>query len=148
MHRPIPDADLVTTAASPYLRPKIRPAIQSEISDTGMNLSIWDALLRHYIEIGPKGCGAVVTHHGKVAYEGYAGYADAERGVPRSGYVFTASIPHKGVHGRGRNAVIRKGLVQAERPHWSNTCRNSTPPPGLVCSGNRSTSCPAAHYHP
>ena len=47
-----------------------------------MNLEHLDALLRHYIEIGPKGCGAVVTHHGKVVYEGYAGYADAERGGP------------------------------------------------------------------
>lgn len=41
-----------------------------------------DSLLQHFVEVGPKGCGTVVTHHGKVVYEGYAGYADAERGVP------------------------------------------------------------------
>ena len=41
-----------------------------------------DELLRRYVAMGPKGCGAVVTHRGRVVYEGYAGYADAERGVP------------------------------------------------------------------
>lgn len=41
-----------------------------------------DRLLQRFVEIGPKGCGAIVTHHGKIVYEGYAGYADAELGKP------------------------------------------------------------------
>lgn len=40
-----------------------------------------DQLLEHFIQVGPKGCGAVVTHHGKAVYEQYAGYADAEKKI-------------------------------------------------------------------
>ena len=47
-----------------------------------MNLSIKiDNLLKHFVDTGPKGCGAVVMHHGEKIYEGYAGYADEENGI-------------------------------------------------------------------
>lgn len=40
-----------------------------------------DPLLAHFTQVGPRGCGAVVTHHGKVVYEHYTGFADAEGGI-------------------------------------------------------------------
>ena len=55
---------------------------QGRIGGNSVDLKLLDSLLDHFVKVGPKGCGAVVTHRGVVVYEGYAGFADAERRVP------------------------------------------------------------------
>ncbi len=41
-----------------------------------------DALLQEFVKNGPAGCGCAVAKDGKLLYEGYAGFADLEKGTP------------------------------------------------------------------
>ncbi len=41
-----------------------------------------DALLQRFVDEGLSGCGCKITQRGETVYEGYFGYADAEKGEP------------------------------------------------------------------
>jgi CubicO group peptidase (beta-lactamase class C family) len=76
-----------------------------------------DALLEHFIEIGPPGCALLVSRGGDTVYESYLGLADAEKAVPvREDTLFRMYSNTKLITVTAAMILLERGLYLLDDP--------------------------------